>query len=356
MVIDMQITKLEESKVKEYRGCFINGLMDSKYIEKETGLSDRTVNSLLFNEYYKDNNYQKSIDKIKPKYRFPFTLPIRQSYTNAVRRVLSDYNIPIEQRSVCLKENMCSLTYDDQTAMYINDEDENKYLLIIENIISRNSGYLVPYGKYKIQLNVEENRQYFSKFIYSKEDSLRIKEIKNHKDYWITEDGKVISIGRAKILNYFITKKGYCQTVIPDNSGKKQTYRIHRLVAEAFIPNIDNKPQINHKDCIKTNNSYSNLEWVTNSENQIHAWKNGLQIKQFGEETNNSKLTNEQAKEIREKYTTGNYTQKQLGILYNVSSTTIYYVINNITFTEGLTSALVQKETQPTNQVGKLSS
>lgn len=351
----MQITKLEESKVKEYRGCFINGLMDSKYIEKETGLSDRTVNSLLFNEYYKDNNYQKSIDKIKPKYRFPFTLPIRQSYTNAVRRVLSDYNISIEQRSVCLKDNMCSLTYDDQTAMYINDENENKYLLIIENVVSRNSGYLVPYGKYKIQLNVEENRQYFSKFIYSKEDSLRIKEIKNHKDYWVTDDGKVISIGRGKILTNQLTKKGYYNLLLPVNNKKKLCI-VHRLVAEAFIHNPLNKPQVNHKDGNKQNNHYTNLEWCTNQENQTHSWKNGLIKIRYGEETNNSKLTNEQAKEIREKYATGNYTQKQLGILYNVSSTTIYYVINNITFTEGLTSALVQKEVSPTNQVGKLSS
>ena len=242
---------------------------------------------------------------------------------------------------------MCNLTYDDQTAMYIIDEDENKYLLIIENVLSRNSGYLVPYGKYKIQLNVEENRQYFSKFIYSKEDSLRIKEIKNHKDYWITDNGKVISIGRGKILTNQLTKKGYYNLLLPVNNKKKLCI-VHRLVAEAFISNPLNKPQVNHKDGNKQNNQYTNLEWCTNQENQDHSWKNGLIKVRYGEETNNSKLTNDQAKEIREKYATGSYTQKQLGLLYNVTSTTIYYVINNITFTEGLTSALVQKEKEPT--------
>lgn len=343
----MQINKLSDFQVKEYRGCFINGLMDSKFIQNETGLSDRSVNSLLYNELYKDNNYQKSINKIKPKYKFPFTLPIRQRYTSAVRRVLSNYNIPIEERANCLKENLDKLTYDSQTAMFIRDENDFKYLLIIENDISRNSGYLVPYGKYKIELRVEENRQYFSKFIYNKEDGVRINEIKKHKDYWITDDGRVISIGRGKILTNQLTKKGYHNLLLPVNNKKKLCI-VHRLVAEAFIPNIENKPQVNHKDGNKQNNHYTNLEWVTNEENQSHAWKNGLITKQYGENSNNSKLTNEQAKEIREKYATGNYTQKQLGLLYNVSSTTIYYVINNITFTEGLTSALVQKEKEPT--------
>lgn len=344
----MPIVKLDNNKVKEYRGCFINGLMDSKFIVKETGLSDRSINSLLYNELYKDENYQISINKIKPKYKFPFTLPIRQKYTNAVRRVLSNYNIPIEERSICLKENFDLLTYDDQSAMFIDDENGNKYLFVVENNLNNNTGFLLPKNKYKIELRVEENRQYFSKFIYNKEDGVRINEIKKHKGYWITDDGVVISIGRGKILKEFINKKGYCQILLPKDNGEKQTYRVHRLVAESFIPNIENKPHVNHKDGNKQNNHYTNLEWCTNQENQDHSWKNGLIKVKYGEETNNSKLTNEQANEIREKYKTGKYTQKQLGILYNVSSTTIYYIINNVSYTEGLTSALVQKEVSPT--------
>lgn len=58
--------------------------------------------------------------------------------------------------------------------------------------------------------------------------------------------------------------------------GKPKSYLVHRLVAKLFIPNPDNKPDVNHKNGDKHDNSVKNLEWCTKSENEKHAWKNGL--------------------------------------------------------------------------------
>lgn len=70
-------------------------------------------------------------------------------------------------------------------------------------------------------------------------------------------------------------KDGYLNITL-SNCGKVKTYKIHRLVAEMFIPNLKNKPQVNHKDGNKTNNCADNLEWCTNQENQQHAYRTGL--------------------------------------------------------------------------------
>lgn len=89
--------------------------------------------------------------------------------------------------------------------------------------------------------------------------------------YTINTNGQVYSVRSKRYLNGVNNGYGYLQICL---SGR-MTY-IHRLVGCAFIPNPDNKPQINHKDGNKQNNTVENLEWVTAKENQIHAVKIGL--------------------------------------------------------------------------------
>ena len=97
----------------------------------------------------------------------------------------------------------------------------------------------------------------------------------NFTGYEICSDGSLISYKRntPKVIRGYRDTKGY---LLVDLNKDKRGVKIHRLVALAFIPNIDSKPQVNHKDGDKKNNNVNNLEWCTNSENQQHAVKNGL--------------------------------------------------------------------------------
>jgi hypothetical protein len=87
-------------------------------------------------------------------------------------------------------------------------------------------------------------------------------------------DGVVINY-KSKIMTAIEDKYGYLRVLL-SKDGKSYTKKVHRLVAQAFITNTENKPQVNHKDGVKSNNFVSNLEWVTNQENKDHAIANNL--------------------------------------------------------------------------------
>ena len=94
-----------------------------------------------------------------------------------------------------------------------------------------------------------------------------MRDVKGYEGlYGITSCGRVWSYKRQKFLKPASDKKGYFKVVLYKN-GKCKNYKIHRLVAEAYIPNPDNLPQVDHIDNDKTHNYINNLQWITNRNN-----------------------------------------------------------------------------------------
>lgn len=125
--------------------------------------------------------------------------------------------------------------------------------------------------------------------------------------YQISNLGRIRSLSRfnsttERVLKPIINSRGYAVITLSKNNVHK-IYSIHRLVAEYFIPNPEQKPEVNHIDGIKTNCNSSNLEWCTSSENQLHAFRTGLQkpnkpwLGKFGSDHNRSKQVSQMTKD-----------------------------------------------------------
>lgn len=150
------------------------------------------------------------------------------------------------------------------------------------------------------------------------EQTSRWMPLRYYPSYIISDDGRVINTNTNHERKPSIYGRGYLGFTI--FGGRKSLY-IHRMVAEHFIPNDDpNKKEVNHKDGIKTNNHYSNLEWVNAKQNIAHAFENGLMHK--GSNRTNSKLLECQIKVIRVLLSDG-LSLSDIGRYFNVNAGTI---------------------------------
>lgn len=141
--------------------------------------------------------------------------------------------------------------------------------------------------------------------------------------YQVSNLGRVKSLkfGKNLILKSGFSAKGYLLLKLSKNNTSK-TFRVHRLVAAAFIKNPHKKSDINHINGIKDDNRVENLEWNTRSENIQHAFSIGLSKAKKGEKHNMSKLTTQQVLAIRK----DNRIQREIAKDYNVSRVQISHI------------------------------
>ena len=117
------------------------------------------------------------------------------------------------------------------------------------------------------------------------------KKIKGYSNYEISNLGRVKSLNSKKILNQYESQSGYLNVWLY-NKGKRQGFRVHRLVAQQFIEKTSDNLEVNHIDNDKKNNCTSNLEWCTRGQNIKHSFDNGYR------ENNMNKLIEANSKKV----------------------------------------------------------
>lgn len=146
---------------------------------------------------------------------------------------------------------------------------------------------------------------------------------KTNNLYAVSTLGRIMSMRDGRIMKTTITNKGY-ELVITHVDGKQKGYTVHRLVAEAFLPNENNYPVINHKDENPLNNNVNNLEWCSssynNTYNDIHI-KSG--IKRRGRPSHNKMKT---TKEYENKEVLMLTKDNELIKVFNTVSEASYYI------------------------------
>jgi len=158
------------------------------------------------------------------------------------------------------------------------------------------------------------------------------KRIDGFAAYLVTENGEIFSSlnRRVKKLSAGTKPSGYKFVGLHDKNGVSYKH-VHRLVAQAFIPNPNRLPEVNHKNGNKADNKASNLEWVTRSGNACHALNTGLN-KQIGLTSCKAKLNAEQVKQIYKI----KGSCRRIGIKFGVSAQTVWNIKNYVTYKEVL--------------------
>lgn len=143
--------------------------------------------------------------------------------------------------------------------------------------------------------------------------------VRNAYRYEVSSNGEVRNASTKTKYKLSANNEGYLHVWILFDSGKYTCAKVHRLVAEAFIPNPDSLPLVHHKDGRRTENTADNLEWVSKLTHQ---------------NTHTFKITPSQRDEISYLYSTGQYDSVHLAKMYGVSKGRVWQIINNWTSSE----------------------
>lgn len=175
--------------------------------------------------------------------------------------------------------------------------------------------------------------------------------MKKSKEFWkiieefpnclISNNGNIKTLKTLEDRTTHINS-GYELVVLTKNK-RKYSRLIHRLVAQSFIPNPENKPCVNHLNGIKTDNRVANLEWVTYKENIEHAVKTGLidyskrknphhKIYPKDGDHKLTKSTKEEVIEMRRMYATGDYVLREISEKFGISTSVVWNIVNKKTW------------------------
>lgn len=162
------------------------------------------------------------------------------------------------------------------------------------------------------------------------EDEEEWRVVPEFEDYLVSNLGRIMSIKHNK--RYIISLsmgRGYWNVTFWMNN-KSKLFGVHRIVAKAFIPNPENKREVNHIDGNKINNHVSNLEWNTSKENKQHAVK--MQLVAYGSQKPSSKLKESDIPIIRKLHLIDKVSQNQIARDYKVSVFTIHSIFKGKTW------------------------